>query len=797
MKIGRFGDIKWIRLILTWIQILYRQYLVLSTFRKRILKFTAFLVFFWFFLGITDILFPLPPTKEYSQVIYDKEGNLLCAYLTADHKWRLETHTKDINPDMVKAILYKEDAWFYFHYGVNPVSLMRAFFNNIISGERTSGASTITMQLVRLVEPRSRTYLSKVIEIFRAIQYEWHYSKQEILEMYLSYLPYGGNIEGVHSASYLYYLRPPLKLSLSQCIMLAVVPNHPNALRPDRKVDKTIHFRNVWIQKMKKDKIFPEKALVAATTEPVSAMRFQIKPETPHLCQYLHTKEGDTALYTTIDIKTQKITEGLLAEHIKRVSEFGVTNGAVLIVDNHTHEVITYCGSADFNNNQAKGQVNGITSYRSPGSALKPVIYAMGFDRGTITPKMKLPDIPANFSGYTPDNFDLRFRGLVTVHEALAHSLNLPPIWLLDQIGFESFANMLEKAGFSDVKKRRNTLGYSLALGGCGVTLEEITRFYTCFANEGKMYPLVYLKSKPKSSQNGVTLFSPASVYLIGNILSDLERPDLPQNYINDSKAPKIAWKTGTSYGKRDAWAIGYSPRYTIGIWTGNMDGSGVPELTGAEIAMPLLLDIFNAIDFNPQKKWFDRPESIQERMVCAETGMLPSPETCPQKVSDFYIRNISSLMPCNLYQELTISPDERYLYCPVCCPSEGFIRKKYPVYEPAISLWMRTELIGIKMPPPHFSLCPAKISGEGPKIISPAANHEYYIEKGRNQQIALHAAAGASVTNLHWYVNGIFIKTTPKDEKVFITPEPGGNVITCIDDKGRKTEVKTRVRIY
>lgn len=768
-----------------------------SPLRRKAILAILFLFISWLLFLITDLIFPLPEPKTYSQVIYDKDGVLLCAYLTDDDKWRLKADLNQINKDLISSLIYKEDSWFYWHFGVNPFSMGRAIAKNLTSGKRTSGASTITMQLARLSEPKSRTYLSKIKEILRAFQYEWHYSKREILEMYLSYLPYGGNIEGVHSASYLFFNRSPRQLSLSQSVMLAIIPNRPNSLRLDKIVEETIRFRNIWLKRMEKDRIFPQGALKAASLEPVTSARFEIKPQSPHLCNYLHEREKETELKTTLNLKYQKIAENLLANHTRRVASYGVSNGAILIVDNQSHNVIAYCGSANFYDNNTKGQVNGITAYRSPGSALKPVIYAMAFDKGLITPKMKLPDIPGNFSGYSPDNFDLQFRGLVTVRSALAHSLNLPPVWLVEELGFEPFAEKLIQCGFSDVEKRRSQFGYSLALGGCGATLEELTRFYSCFANGGKMYPLNYVKRQSEKKGNPPTLFSPATTYLIGDILSDLERPDLPQSYVNDSRVPKIAWKTGTSYGKRDAWAIGYSPRYTVGIWMGNMDGKGAPELSGAVMSVPLLLDIFNAIDYNANKKWFDRPEEVQERVVCAESGMLPSAEDCPNTVSDFYIKNISPLNTCNLYQELLISSDGKYQYCPVCCPAEDVIRKKYPVYKPEVALWLRTNQIGMNIPPPHFPQCPAKFSGEGPRILSPASKNEYYLEKGRGQQIALHAAADASVSNLHWYVNGAFIRTANKDEKIFITPATGWLRVTCVDDKGRRSETKVKVVEY
>lgn len=757
-------------------------------------KVSPFCLFFSFLL--LDLLLPLPAPKPYSQVIRAKDGTMLCAYLTPDQKWRLQTHTAEIQPEMITAILAKEDSWFYWHYGVNPVALVRALGQNIFSGKRKSGASTITMQLARMAAPKSRTYGNKLAEIFRAIQYEWHYTKQEILEMYLSYLPYGGNIEGVHSAAYLFFNTPPQKLSLSQCVLLAVIPNRPNSLRLDRVSDAPLAMRDKWLKRFQQDKIFASNEIAAALEEKVSIQRFAIENKTPHLCQMLHSTHKETEIDSYLDLNKQEICQKLLAQHVQRITPFGITNGAVLVVDNQTHKVVAYCGSADFQNVARKGQVNGVTAIRSPGSALKPAVYALGFDMGLITPKMKLPDVPGNFSGYSPDNFDMQFRGYVTVHTALSHSLNLPPVWLLEDVGYNNLIQLLEKAGFSDIRKRKEKLGYSVALGGCGVTLEEITRFYSSFALGGNMHELIYTQKDSLRQAKPVPLFSPATAYLIGSILSDLERPDIPQMYVDATKMPKIAWKTGTSYGKRDAWSIGYSPRYTVGVWMGNMDGKGAPELTGAVIATPLLIDIFNAVDYNPTDKWFVKPEAVDRRTVCAESGMLPGPE-CTQLTQDLYIRKVSPLKNCDLYKPFYVNESKTMEYCPACKPSEGYITHIYPVYPPEVALWMTQNHIGFDKVPPHNPACTIQSNGSGPKILSPATRNQYYIESNSGQQVLLQAATDAQTHRIHWYINGQYYKTVAPEEKVFYPPTPGRMQVTCVDERGRKSEVIVTIVMY
>ena len=624
--------------------------------------FLSFLLFL-----ILHGLFPLPLPKSYSPTIMASDSTLLCAYLTEDDKWRMRTSLDQVSQDMIQAIIHKEDQWFYYHLGVNPFSVMRALIANTISGHRTSGASTITMQLARMADPAPRTYTAKFREMFRALQYEWKYSKREILEMYLSYLPYGGNVEGVSSASYIFFQRPPEKISLSQAILLSIIPNRPNSLRLDRNTEVATEARDKWIQRFGKMEIFGEEALIAAEREPVIASRNEVPTLTPHICYELKIRYSDVdEIYSTIRPETQNLVSQLLANHVQRVKRLDVTNGAVMVVDNQTHGVVAYCGSADFYDATSSGQVNGVTAVRSPGSALKPAAYALGFDLGIITPMSKMLDIPGNFQSFVPENYDLRFRGEVTVYEALTHSLNIPPVRLVQQIDNDRFLNLLESSGFETIRSRRHDLGLSAVLGGCGVTLEELTRFYGNFAAGGVQHRLKYLQQDLGDTTGQVTLFSPGTAWMVADILSGIERPDISQELLEDSKRPKVAWKTGTSYGKRDAWAVGITPRYTVGVWMGNFDGAGAPELSGSYMAVPLMMDLFNAIDYNPEQEWFARPAEVGERKVCSETGLLPG-KYCHHYLTDDYLEGHSSLAACNLDQEIYINPDSTMQYCPVC----------------------------------------------------------------------------------------------------------------------------------
>lgn len=753
------------------------------------------------FIGL-NLLFPLPSLKEFSKEIHAKDGTLLTAYLTSDDKWRLRTQLEEVSPELIKAIIEKEDNWFFWHFGVNPVSLLRAMFVNITSGRKQLGASTITMQVARMLEPKQRTYFNKLTEMFRAIQLEIKYSKEEILELYLSLLPFGGNIEGVKSASYIYFNRPPDKLSLAQSIMLAIIPNDPNALRLDRTVsielssssdNSIIEKRNFWINKFRKEKVFPDSDLKDALDEPVEQRRYAMPSLAQHFSYYIKENFSGDIIDTQLDLSIQQKAENILLRNVRKVFYKGITNGAVLVIDNRNSSVVAYCGSADFYDAGSFGQVNGITATRSPGSTLKAPLYAFAFDEGTLTPQMKFADIPTDFSGYQPENFDLKFYGNISTEFALVNSLNIPAVKLLEQTGLNRFIGLLEGCGFSQIQKHKKKLGLSLILGGCGTNLQELTRLYSAFARKGKLYPFQFVSNKAEDKP--LNIFSEESSYLVAQILSGINRSDIV-NLSNYSKLPKFAWKTGTSYGKRDAWAIGFNPNYTIGVWMGNFNGVGSPNLSGAEAAVPLLFDLFNAIDYDADVKWFDVPDNLVTRDVCAESGLIPT-SYCTEITEDYAIEGKSHNETCNIHKPVYVSLDEKIQYCTGCLPSSGYKRSVYSVYQPELAVWLSHNKQDYHLPPRHNPDCTAKFADEGPKILSPSEAYEYYIERDSGQEILLLAASDSRVKTHYWYVNGKFLQKSKPGEKVFFIPDEKELVINCLDDKGRDGSVKVSIRYY
>lgn len=762
--------------------------------KHRINKYLIYSVISFFLILISlNWLFPPDEMKEYSKVILDCKGDMLSAYLTKDDKWRMRTSLNNINPQLIDAIIHKEDKLFYYHFGVNPVSIIRALFDNIISGKRVSGASTITMQLARMLLPKERTYFNKLVELVRAVQIELRYSKSEILEMYLGLLPYGGNIEGVRSASKIYFNREPSELSLSQAVALTVIPNNPNKLRIDRNPIAVMSERDKWLNRF--SEIFKTSDIDDAKNEQIESVRYPVPIRAPHFSLKVKDMFKNDTVRTSIDPVFQSISEKILKRYIDKVKIKGVSNGAVLIIDNKFCNIRAYCGSADFNDPTSQGEVDGLEAIRSPGSTLKPALFALNFDRGTLTPAMRLLDVPVDHYGYNPENYEREFSGMARADEALRKSLNIPAVEILADYGLDKFIGFLDKAGLSWIGKNKAKLGLSLILGGCGAKATELTQLFSIIARKGKLSPLTY-RDQDSANYEEKTLLSEESCYLIADILSGIDRPDIPPELLEYTNLPKIAWKTGTSYGKRDAWAIGFNPRYTICIWLGNFNGSGSPHLSGAEMAVPLLFDIFNAIDHEKGKKWYDKPDRVLKREVCAETGLLPG-KYCNQMVLDNYIENISHNRPCSLYSEFYISLDEKVNFCLECLPDSGYKKKAYPVYDPLYTVWMLQNNMDYITLPKHNDICPAILREKGPKIVSPSEHYEYLIESGSGQKILLMAAALPGSDKHYWYLNGKLFKKAATNEKVFFDPEEGENEIRVMDDKGRFTDIKIEVKFY
>jgi len=759
---------------------------------KRYVKRSILVVITLFFLFLLlNWIFPVPDNIEYSTIVTDEKGNVVHAFLTNDQQWRMKTTLEEISPILRTTIIEKEDKHFYSHPGVDVPAMARAFFKNIWRGKRTSGASTITMQVARALEPKRRTYVNKFIEVFRAFQLEWKYDKDEILQMYVNLLPYGGNIQGVKSASILYFGKNPDHLSLAEITALSIIPNRPSSLVIGKTNDEIVTERNRWLQIFAKEKVFTAKEIEDALQEPLIATRGTVPKYLPHLSYKLKQQGGDI-IHTNIRMNEQMKIEKLVEDYVRTLKLNGIRNAAVVVIDNQTHKIISYVGSANFYDTTDGGQVNGAASIRQPGSTLKPLLYGLCFDEGILTPKMVMTDVAVNYAGYAPENYDRNFNGYVTTEFALEHSLNIPAVKGLKLLGKDKFVDELTACNFMQVKKDREKLGLSMVLGGCGTTLEELTGLYSSFANEGKYVRPSFTWTDTSRAQ--VKLLTPASTFMVNDILSKINRPDFPLNWQATEHLPKIAWKTGTSYGRRDAWSIGYNKKFTVGVWVGNFSGVGVADLSGASTATPLLFKIFNTIDYDSDQEWFSQPMDCELRVVCSETGLAPA-DHCTKLVSDYFIPLISPNTPCNNIQEIMVSEDEKISYCTTCAPENGYKKKTYKLVAPDMQSWFDQHNVNYVHIPAHNPDC-EKIFREGSPIITfPVNGSEYLISKKDPEPLQLTCQTGNDVQQVYWYINNKFYKSSPAKSKQFFVPEEGPVKISCTDDKGRNRDVWIRVK--
>lgn len=752
-----------------------------------------FLGLFWLFL-LLNRMFPLPDKIEYSVIVTDSKGQVINAYLTSDEKWRMKTELDEISPVLRETIIAKEDKYFYSHPGVNFFAVGRALFNNATQMQRTSGASTITMQVARALEHRNRNIFSKTIEMFRAFQLEWKYDKDEILQMYLNVVPYGGNIEGVKSASQLYFGKNPDHLSLAEITALSIIPNRPSSLVIGKSNDLIIEERNRWLHRFAEDKVFTEKQIEDALTEPLTAVRNSVPHYIPHLSYKLKKQAGSSAVIikTNIELNTQLKTEKIVEDYVRAQRLRNIKNAAVVIIDNRTHKVITYIGSSNFRDTTDGGQVNGANAIRQPGSTLKPLLYGMCFDEGLYTPKSVVTDVAVNYEGYAPENYDEKFNGYVTVEYALEHSLNIPAVKGLKLLGQEKFTQKLSGIGFRQIQKDQRKLGLSMILGGCGTTLEELTALFSSFANNGNWISPSFTQND--SVHRRAMVLTPAANYMINETLSKINRPDFPLNWTATERMPKIAWKTGTSYGRRDAWSIGYNKNYTVGVWVGNFSGVGVADLSGASTATPLLFKIFNTIDYDSDQEWFTQPKDCEIRQVCSETGMVPA-EECTNRVTDYFIPLISSTQTCNNRQEIMISADEKMSYCRGCAPAAGYKKKWFKVIDPDMQAWFEERKLVYDKIPPHNPDCELIFKGSAPVINSPVNGTEYLINKKNPEPLQLVCKTANDVSKVYWYIDNKFYKSCNVGEKQFFVPQEGTVKISCTDDKGRNRNIQITVR--
>lgn len=752
----------------------------------------------WTFWALANVVFPLPRAfreTDYSTLHQDRDGGLARIDLSPSDKYRLRLRLADLSPALVRGFLLYEDKHYYRHPGVNPVSLARALASNARHGRVLMGGSTIPMQVAKLMEPKQRTLGGKAVEIFRAFQLEHALSKDALLELYLNSVPMGGNIEGVGAAAYLYFGKPPAALSPAESALLVGLPKSPALFRPDRRPAAARAQRDKVLARVGERLGLSPSAIADARGAPLPAARFANPRRLPHLVERARRETNAWVRRYAVDPVLQGFCEDRLAHAARRLRRFGIHNGAVLVVENRTRRVLAYVGSPDFNDDAHDGQVNGADILRSPGSLLKPFVYARAAEEGLLTPRRLVYDVERNYDGYEPANFERRAWGPIAAEEALAMSLNTPAVDLEWRLGPRGLAGFLEETRLFGPRLRSVNPGLSVVLGAFPLTLEEVVVLYAALADGGRLRPLQFLAGG--ASPSGRAVLSPEAAYVTAEMLATLFRPDLPQSWEFTANRGQFAYKTGTSFGLRDAWSVGFTPDITVGVWFGNANARGSSQLVGSTAAAPLLTEIMNEWTRH-RDIWFERPAGVARRKICAESGE-PAGPGCAAFREDLYLPGRSDPSPCGLHRRITVEKRTGREVCRACMtgPRGAYAERTVRHWPPEVAAFLRGQGRATETLPPHAPRCPAVDAATELKIQSPRSGGGYRVTEALSaarQKIPLRAAARRDEP-VYWYLDGVLLGRARPDDVLAIDPRPGRHRVAVADGRGRMDQVEFVVR--
>jgi len=745
-------------------------------------------------------IIPIPDfdfRRDYSTVIRDINGNIMRIYLNRNEQWYFPPSDTTVPTKLKKAILMFEDKYFYYHPGINPVSIIKATFKNIYKGRVVSGASTIPMQVIRIWGNKGRTLLNKMFEIFQALKLNLVYSKNKILNMYINNAPYGGNIIGIKAASLKYFGKMPRYLTWSEAATLAVLPNSPGIISPVLNRSKLIKKKNKLLKELFQNKDFDKNTLKMSLNEPVSE-RLKIFPViAPHLSRRLKWKYGGNGTYidTNIDPDIQLNVKKILKRNMDYLRSLGISNGSVVVADTLNGNVVAYCGSQDFFDSDSSGQVDGVMAKRSSGSILKPFLYALAIDEGYVLGRTLIKDIPSYFGSFSPTNSGGGYSGVVSAKEALVRSLNVPAARLLNLYGLQKFYLFLKNAGITSLFRPSHSYGLTLILGGAETKLFDLVRLYRGLSNYGKFGNLKLIRGKDQIFQKRpVELISPGAAYLILNILKELKRPGAEYYWEQYQNTNPIAWKTGTSYGQRDAWSIGVNPSWTVGVWVGNFNGEGNNSLGGASCAAPIMFDIFNYLPERNKKRWFSPDkDSLKKIELCAETGFLAGPN-CKKKIIAFAPKNSKPLKECPYHLTIYTTMDEKRRVCSLCWEDGKYKKQKILLFPPDVSQFLREKGNILPSLPPHKEGCPSIEEIFPLKIIYPVPNAKLLIPRdfhGKMQKITLRAATSVKGRKIYWYIDKKYFGVTSTSHKIALILKKGWHKLDIIDQEGNRASIR------
>ena len=751
----------------------------LSVTKKVILCILAFLVTGYIFC-LPRHLFHVP----YSTVVTDRNEELLGARIASDGQWRFPP--RNTTPEKIKECLITfEDKHFYHHWGVNPFAIGRAFYQNVKNKRIVSGGSTLTMQTIRLARNESRTFREKLIEMIWATRLEFRASKEEILSMYISHAPFGGNVVGLDAAAWRYFGHSADDLSWAESAMLAVLPNAPAMIHLSKGRKTLLDKRNRLLKQLLEKKTIDSSTYELAISEPLPDEPHALPQIAPYLVSRFYQERNGEYSRSTINKGIQTQVEDLAERWSNEFGRSDIRNLAILVIDIPSNQVVAYCGNVHFDRKQGGNQVDVIQAPRSTGSILKPFLYYAMLQEGSLLPDMLLPDVPVNINGFTPQNFSMQFEGAVPASEALARSLNIPAVTMLQRYGVPKFHSFLQQIGLKTINRSSSHYGLSLILGGAEATLWDVTNAYAMMGRSLLQLPqrscsLLLPTSRITESTDP---FQPGAVWQTFDALKEVNRPE-EIDWKSIPSMQTIAWKTGTSYGFRDAWAVGVTPRYAVGVWVGNATGEGNPGLVGAQTAGPVLFDIFNLL---PSSSWFTRPAGIfVEAEVCRKSGHLKG-RFCDETDTLLVLPAGLRTEACPYHHLVTLSADESQRIYENCANTEPTLQKSWFTLPPVWEWYYKQHHPEYKPLPPFKAGC-GEDTFQPMQFIYPPMNARIKLPKqldGSKGFLTVELAHNNPNATVFWHLDETYQAQTQDFHKISLQPAAGKHSLTAVDGEG------------
>lgn len=760
---------------------------------------------------------PLPSAlhqQSYATLLLARDGSLLGASIAADQQWRFAP-VESLPEKYKKSLLLFEDKYFYRHPGINPLAIARALQGNFRAGKVTSGGSTISMQLARLLRQAeyhqqdkklpARSLTSKLLETGRAFQLEWRFSKEELLIHYASHAPFGGNIVGLHAAAWRYFGRAPEHLSWAESALLAVLPNSPALIHPGRQRDLLKQKRDRLLVRMHQKNYFSDLDLQLALIEPLPDRPQSLPQLAPHLLATLKKQyNSQPVLHSSIDPFIQRTAMQIAERHSLRLANEGVNNIALILIDHETMETLAYVGNQAWKKQQRYApDLDLIQRPRSTGSILKPLLYGLMLQEGELAPTSLIPDIPTQFGGYSPKNYDRRFRGAVPAQFALAHSLNIPSVRMLRDYGIGKFQEKLQSMGMSTLFRSADDYGLTLILGGAEGTLWDLTGIYArlaASARDGDIHQPAprFLRDEQQLAKPSIKpVIQQGAAWLTLQALIDVARPGNDNYWRDFSGSQTIAWKTGTSYGLRDAWAIGSNGRYTLGVWVGNAGGEPASFISGQSSAAPILFDVFDAL---PKVNWFAKPaHALKIISVCKDDGYLTGGQCeavdMPIPATSHFDKVTTS------HRRIHLDSNEQFRVHSRCETVSNMQSRDWFVLPPTQEFYWRQHHSEYKSLPPWRSDCVKdllQVDEDQPiELVYPNEESRIYIPMdldGKRSRVVLKAIHRNPAAQLYWHLDDEFLGETKIFHEREAALEPGLHTLLIVDKQGYKLERRFRV---